>query len=193
MIEIQTQVRNQYHALQHNPNAQAILLERMRQRLQALSDEIKDLKSDIHRLLLGSHDWTDAVGYLLSIPGISTISCAWLLVATHCFERCETPQDAASFAGLAPHPKQSGTSKNSYRAIGGTGHQALRNTLYMASAPASRFNPLLKPFYERLVARGKAKKVARCAVARKLIHIAWACVTKQRFFDPQFQQQRPVA
>ncbi|MEQ8673998.1 MAG: IS110 family transposase [Aggregatilineales bacterium] len=193
LIEMQTQVRNQHHALKQNPNADTGILARMTHRLSALSAEIKQLAKDIDHLLHTDHDWAVAVDCLMSIPGISTISTAWLLVATHGFERCDTPEQAVAFAGLAPHPQQSGSSKNSYRSIGGSGHQALRNTLYMASAPASRFNPILKPYYEKLLARGKAKKVARCAVARKLIHIAWACVTKQRLFDPNFQQQLQVA
>ena len=193
LIEMQTQVRNQYHAFQHNPQAETVLLERMRQRLAALSAEIKQLTQDILDLLLSEHEWTVAVQYLFSIPGIHTISTAWILVATHCFARCDSPEQAASFAGLAPHPHDSGSSKRGYRSIGGAGHQALRNTLYMASAPASRFNPLLKDYYQRLVARGKAKKVVRCAVARKLLHIAWACVTKKRFFDPNFQLSAKTA
>lgn len=187
LIDMQTQVRNQYHAFQHNPQAETDLLERMRLRLAALSDEIQELAQRIHTLLLSEHDWSDAVRYLLSIPGIHTLSTAWILVATHCFARCDSPEQAASFAGLAPHPRDSGSSKRGYRTIGGAGHQPLRNTLYMASAAAARFNPLLKSYYDSLVQRGKAKKVARCAVARKLLHMAWACVTKKRFFDPNFQ------
>lgn len=193
LIEIQTQVRNQYHALKQNPKANPDILARMQQRLEALRAEIKQLAQAIDALLASEHDWTDAVHFLMSIPGISTITTAWLLVATHAFERCETPQQAVAFAGLAPHPKQSGSSINGYRSIGGAGHRPLRNTLYMASAPASRFNPILKAFYNKLLARGKPKKLARCAVARKLIHMAWACVTKKRYFDPDFQQHLPVA
>jgi transposase len=183
LIAFQTQVRNQLHAFQQNPQADPALLQRIKQRLQSLSDEIQQLKTHIHTLLISDHDWAQAADYLLSIPGISTISAAWLLVATQAFARCDTPQQAASFAGLAPHAKDSGDQRG-YRSVGGSGHQHLRNVLYMASAAASRFNPLLKPFYDQLVARGKPKKVARCAVARKLIHIAWACVTKQCYFDP---------
>ncbi len=46
-------------------------------------------------------------------------------------------------------------------------------------------NPLIQPFYQRLLAAGKPFKVAQCAAARKLLHLAWAVVTKGRPFDPQ--------
>lgn len=192
LMELRTQVGNQLHALRQNPHALQQVLALQQGYYDQLNQDIKQLKLQIHNLLTRESEWARVADYLLSIPGIATISAAWLLVATHCFVRCDTPEQAASFAGLAPHPHDSGN-KSGYRSIGGTGHKALRNTLYMASAPASRFNPILKPYYEDLVKRGKPKKVARCAVARKLIHIAWACVTKQRYFDPNFQQQTQVA
>ena len=50
-------------------------------------------------------------------------------------------------------------------------------------------NPCVKPLYDRLIARGKPNKVARIASARKLIHIAWAVVVKERDFDPSFAPQ----
>jgi hypothetical protein len=57
----------------------------------------------------------------------------------------------------------------------------------MATLAAARFNPAIKPYYERLRAAGKPMKVARCACARKLLHIAYAVVTQQRAFDPTYQ------
>ncbi|MDQ7026455.1 MAG: IS110 family transposase, partial [Anaerolineae bacterium] len=192
LIDMQTQVRNQIHAFQLIPHADRTILQSMTQRLDDFSSEIKQLHDQIATILASDHPWHQACRHLLSIPGISSISAAWLLVATHCFERCDSPQQAASFAGLAPHPKDSGD-QHGQRFVGGIGHQNLRNTLYMASAAASRFNPILKAFYQRLVARGKPKKVARCAVARKLIHLAWACVTKQQDFDPNYLEQPQLA
>jgi transposase len=192
LIDFLGQARSQLHAMKQNPKADADLIQRMEQRKLDLETEIKLFKQRIHDLLLSESQWEQAAGFLLTIKGIGTITAAWLLVATHCFVRCETPEQAASFAGLAPHAKDSGEQQG-HRSIGGTGHQQLRNCLYMASTPASRFNPILKPYYDQLVARGKPKKVARCAVARKLIHIAWACVTKQRNFDPDFAKKKQVA
>ena len=54
----------------------------------------------------------------------------------------------------------------------------------------ARYNPVLKAFYERLRAAGKPMKVARCAVARKLLHLAWAVVTKGQPFDAARGQPR---
>lgn len=187
LLHIHTQQRNRLHALQHKPHADTRLLARLEQLLSVLNTDIQALSTEIHDLLHSHHAWAEATHRLLTIPGIGPISAAWLLVATHCFARCETPEQAAAFAGLAPHPRDSGTSKRGKRTVGGGGHAHLRKVLYMAAAPAARFNPVLKPFYQRLIDAGKPKKVARCAVARKLIHIAWAVVVKQQDFDPDYR------
>jgi hypothetical protein len=59
----------------------------------------------------------------------------------------------------------------------------------MATLSAARINPCVKPLSNRLLARGKPNKVARVASARKLVHIAWAVVVKERDFDPSFAPQ----
>lgn len=193
LLHIQTQQRNRLHALQHNPHAAASLITRLEQHLSLLQADIQALTTEIDALLHSHHAWAEATRRLLTIPGIGPISAAWLLVTTHCFVRCASPEQAAAFAGLAPHPRDSGTSKRGKRTVGGGGHAHLRNVLYMASASASRFNPVLQPFYQRLLDNGKPKKVARCAVARKLIHIAWAVVVKQQDFHPDFHLRKALA
>jgi transposase len=62
----------------------------------------------------------------------------------------------------------------------------------MATLSALQHNPVIKAFYARLVAKGKPKKVAICACARKLLRIAWAVGTKKQSFDPTYAQ-RPKA
>jgi transposase len=154
-----------------------------------LQTEIDALDRELADLLAGNHSWAMAARRLLTIPGVGLITAAWILVATHCFAYCDTPEQVAAYAGLVPYCRQSGTSRRGHRPVGRGGHASLRKTLYMAAASAARFNPCVRPLYDRLVARGKPKKVARVAAARKLLHIAWALVVKERDFDPSFAPQ----
>ncbi len=73
----------------------------------------------------------------------------------------------ASLIGVAPHAHESGqfTGRRSIW----SGRAPVRTTLYMAMLSASRCNPVLAPFYRRLVERGKSKKLAYIACARKLL------------------------
>jgi transposase len=120
---------------------------------------------------------------LQSIPGLGPSTTAWLLVATVNFHLCATPEAAVAYAGLSPLQHESGTSIRGRPHVGRGGHGRLRKALYLASLSACQHNPVIKPFYARLRAQGKPAKVARCAAARKLLHLAWAVVTKRQRFD----------
>ena len=86
-------------------------------------------------------------------------------------------REIASLAGLAPFAKDSGR-KTGYRHIR-AGRPGPRSVLYLAAMVATRFNPVLKRFYERLLAAGKPPKVALVALARKLLTILNAMVKNQ--------------
>ena len=70
--------------------------------------------------------------------------------------------------------------------IGHSGNARLRTALYLATLSAARYNPVIKRFYDRLRAQGKPAKVARCAAARKLVHLAFAVATNEEDFDPHY-------
>ena len=72
-----------------------------------------------------------------------------------------------------PQLRESGSSVRGRPRIGHSGHARLREALYMATLSAIQHNPLIRAFYQRLIGKGKAKKVAICAAARKLLRIAW--------------------
>lgn len=78
-----------------------------------------------------------------------------------------TDKESAALVGVAPYNKDSGNYSGHRSTKGGRYH--VRNILYMAAIAASRFNPILKNFYHRLIANGKKPKVALVAVMRKLI------------------------
>lgn len=186
LLATKTQESNRLQALQHHPRADPSVLDRLRRHMAFLQAEIDSLDRELAALLAGDHVWAAAAQRLLTIPGVGPITAAWILVATQCFAYCNTPAQAAAYAGLVPHRQESGTSRRGHRAVGRTGHAALRRTLYMAALAAARHNPCVKPLYDRLLEHGKPNKVARVAAARKLLHIAWAVVVKERDFDPSF-------
>jgi transposase len=186
-----TQFRNRIHAMSKHPHCETSLLAILTEQVDQLTQQIDQLTRHIDRLLASDHQWKQALDHLLTIPGIGNITAAWLLTATHCFERCETPDQAASYAGLVPHPHQSGKSKKKGKT--GGGNKTLRSMLYLAAGSALQHNPILKPYYQKLLKRGKIKQIARVAVARKLMHMAWALVVKDRDFDPDFANKSHLA
>ncbi len=80
-----------------------------------------------------------------------------------------------AFAGLDPREHSSGTSVHKRPRISKMGNRHLRHVLFMPALVASRREPHLHGFYEHLLAKGKTKRLALMAVARKLLHASMAC------------------
>jgi transposase len=190
LLSIRQQLRNQLHALCHRPIVIAAVEERKHALLASIQDQIDAIEREIKTLMRQEHAWSSSAQLLQDIQGIGMLTAAWLLVATHNFTDCSSPEQLVAYAGLAPYTRESGTSVRRRGQIGHAGHSRLRHALYMATLSATRHNPAIRTFYDRLRAKGKPMKVARCAAARKLIHIAWAVVTKQIPYDPYYQSNR---
>lgn len=188
LVDIQQMLRNQQHALQQRTQLDPHVAARKQALLAQIKAQITAIDQELHTRLQDS-EWRTMARRLLSIKGIGLISTAWLLVITNGFSTCQDAEQLASYLGLVPHPRQSGSSRQGYQPTALHGHVRARRVLYQASLSASRFNPQVKAFYDRLIAAGKHVKVARVAATRKLVHIAFAIVSKECLFDPHYSQQ----
>lgn len=191
LLELRQQVRNQLHALSQLPTVIVTVRTRMEQLIKTLTEQLAAVDAEIEAALESDPGWAASAQRLQTISGIGPLVAAWLLVTTLNFTLCESAEALTAYAGLAPHPYQSGTSVHGRACIGHTGNGRLRTVLYLATLSAAQHNPVIKAFYERLRAAGKPMKVARCAAARKLLHLAYAVVTHKEDFDPCYQPQRP--
>lgn len=185
LLEMRTQARNQRHALVQWP----VVIEAVREQLDSLIAELErrlaELEAEIAQVLADGA-WAESAALLSSITGIGLITTAWLLVGTVNFQACHSAEAASAYVGLVPLARESGSSVRGRAQIGHGGHARLRTALYLATLTAARFNPAIKATYERLRAAGKPAKVARCAAARKLLHLAFAVVNKREPFDPAY-------
>jgi transposase len=135
------------------------LLRRLEADLQSIEKELQELRQQNQTL-------NERVEKLQAITGVGSITALGVLAELPELGSLNRRQVAA-LAGLAPHPRESG-SWHGRRTIGG-GRSAVRRALYMAALVAARSNTQLKTFYQRLRAAGKPAKVALTAVMRKLI------------------------
>ena len=127
-----------------------------------------NIDGDIAGLVRGSPVWREKEDLLVSFKGVKTT-----LARTFLAELPElgtlTRRQIAGLVGVAPYTRQSGRWKG--KSMIGGGRACARWAVYMAALSASRHNPILKAFYQRLLAAGKPKMVALVAVARKLLTI----------------------
>lgn len=134
----------------------------------ALQKELADLDSQIDDEVRGTPAWREKEDLLRSIPGVGPVTSRTLLAELPELGRLDRRQ-IASLAGLAPWTRQSGQWKG--KSFIGGGRASVRTALFMAALVASRHNPQLRAFNQRLIDAGKPKLVALTATARKLLTI----------------------
>jgi transposase len=180
--DMRQHARNHRHALLQWPIQVTAVKEQLDAVIRDLDERIGALEREI-AIVLHDGAWATSAALLQTIACVGPLTTAWLLVGTLNFQACPTPEAATAYVGLAPRLRESGSSVRGRAQIGHGGQKRVRTALYLVTFNAVRFNPVIRVFYERLRAAGKPPKVARCAAARKLLHIAWAVVTKAEAFD----------
>ena len=145
--------------------------------LKALEKELATVDTDIDDAVRGSPAWREKEDLLASVPGVGPTIARTLIAELPELGQLGGKQIAA-LAGLAPFTRQSGQWRGQSFIAGG--RTAVRSVLFMGAMVATQHNPILKAFFERLVAAGKPKMVALIAVARKLLTILNAILRDNR-------------
>ena len=138
-----------------------------------LEQELSDLDKELRQSLRRSPVWREKDDLLRTVPGVGEQLSLTLLADLPELGTLDRRQIAA-LVGVAPFNRDSGTLRGR-RAVWG-GRSRVRGVLYMGTLTATRFNPVISDFYQRLLAAGRAKKVALVACMRKLLTILNAMV-----------------
>lgn len=182
--QVRVETRNRQHALARLPAVPAAVHDSWAALLAVIETQLQAVDVAIREQAAASVTLASEIARVQTIVGVGLLTAAIIVSETQSLRGQATPQQVVAYAELDPAPHQSGTSVRGACHISKTGNARLRQAMYMAALSAARFNPILKPFYERLLARGKAKKVALVAVARKLLALAVTLLRTERDFDP---------
>jgi len=107
-------------------------------------------------------------------------------------ERLPSAQSAAAYCGLAPREYTSGASVRKKTRLSKAGNPRLRKPLFLPTQTAVRFNPVLKGFFDRLVAAGKPKLQAIGACMRQLVMLCYGVLKNRQPFDRLGRQEPPL-
>lgn len=152
--------------------------------LKHLDKEVKGIES---RLLdLVKQDQQKQLTLLKSIPGMGVKTALFLIVITDGFSKFENAKQLCSYAGVTPTIRQSGSSVRGRSRISKVGNRKLRNLLFLCAFSACKHNKACREIYERIVNKGKSKKLALVAVANKLLKQAFAIAKSGRPYDENF-------
>jgi transposase len=171
------------------PGVLQVVQHSLRKSIQFIEGEITFLEDAIEEHVRDHPRLKEDRDLLTSIPGISGTTAHRILAELPDVEQFASAQSAAAYAGLAPQESRSGTSVRKATRLSKRGNAFLRRALYMPALSAIRHNPLIKAFFEQLVARGKSRMVAVGAAMRKLLMIAYGVLKNRRAFSLEVVQQ----
>ncbi len=147
----------------------------------SLEKRLKKIEGHIAKLIHTTPGWKETDSLLRGVPGVGIVLSINLLSSLTELGTLNR-REIATLVGVAPLNRDSGTWRGRRRIWGGRAQ--IRAALYMAALSASRHNPVIKPFYQRLIAKGKKPKVALTACMRKLLVILNTMVKTQTAWNP---------
>ena len=151
--------------------------------IQELDQRILRLKDEIKNHIDDDPGLKEQKELLLSIPGIGEKTLATVLAYFASISRFDNAKKLASFCGVAPRVRESGTSVKGRGGMSKIGSSHLRKALFFPAMVALRYNPALKQLRNRLLEKGKPKMVIIGAAMRKLIHIIYGVLKNRTPFD----------
>ena len=151
---------------------------------QHLDKEISNIEARLLELV--KQDQQHQLTLLKSIPGMGVKTALFLIVVTDGFKRFENAKQLCSYVGITPTIRQSGSSVKGRSRISKIGNRKLRNLLFLCAFSACKHNKACRELYERIVAKGKSKKLALIAVSNKLLKQSFAIAKSGLTYDENF-------
>ncbi len=167
LIDMQTAEKNRRTTI--NPE----LRPRLEKHLDWLETELAEIEDDLNDWIDQNVQWREKRASLESVPGVGKVT-SFTLLAELPELGTLSRQKIAALVGLAPFNRDSGRFRGRRHIFGG--RSDVRSVLYMTALSGIRYNPILKTFYDRLIAKGKLPKVALTACMRKLLTILNAII-----------------
>ena len=185
-----TATRNRMEALAHSECASRLCVEMCKSDEERLAKDIRMLEEEIERLV-GSNDG-DNMRNLESVPGIGRRTACVLLAMTGSMKRFCNHRQVISYLGMCPRVYESGSSVKGKAKICKMGLESVRKMLYLCALSAKRYNKACRELYDRLLEKGKPKKLALIAVANKLLKQAFAILKSGMTYDENYISEKKV-
>ncbi len=155
--------------------------------LKHLTKEVAAIEARLLKLV--KEDQQEQLTLLKSIPGMGEKTTLFLIVSTDGFSKFEHAGQLCSYVGITPTIRESGSSVRGRSRISKVGNKKLRNLLFLCAFSACKYNKACKAIYDRIVAKGKSKKLALIAVANKLLKQAFAIVKPGIPYDENYKSR----
>lgn len=182
-----TMLKNKLEGEHALGNPVKIVVRSLKHNLGQLKKEVLELEDVLLQIV--KEDNQDLLTNIESIVGIGRKTAVALIVLTDGFNKFDNAKQLCCFAGITPVIRQSGTSVHSRARISKMGNRKLRSMLFFCSFSAKKHNKGCRDLFERMVAKGKPKKVALLAVCNKLLKQAFAIARSGVPYDREYRSR----
>ncbi len=184
LIKTRTEFKNRLHALDNEYYTLETSRVVITELIEELDYRIKNLEK-VNRELI-KKTYPVKCEKAVAIPGVGERLISVLFGFLYGFENFDNAKQVSAYIGINPCPKQSGSSVHGVGSISRKGNKYVRSIFYMAALSACRFNKQCNVFYQRLLSKGKPKKVAITATANKLLKQIFAIVKHERDYNEDY-------
>lgn len=172
--------KNVLHSLLLNKNADKRLIKTVKSSIKHNEKVVEDITLSIKKII--DDNFKEEKKRIESVKGIGKATSAGIIAYLGDLSNFETHKQVSAFIGINPYVRQSGTSVHSKGRISKQGNTTLRTLFYLAALSASKHNIACKQLYQRLLAKGKQKKVALVAVANKLVKQLFTIIKQKTYY-----------
>lgn len=183
-LKQRTALKNTFHSMSAGKRGKGKLKGSIVRQIKCSDKEIELLEKEIENLIR-THGQGLYTG-LNTIPGVGRKTSMLLIVSTNGFRDFESSRQLSSYFGLAPNERSSGSSVRGRPRISKRGDSLVGNHLFLCSFTACIHNPQCKALYDRIVSKGKSKKLALIAVCNKLIKQAYGISRSGLDYDKNY-------
>ena len=183
-LKKRTATKNKLHGEETLGIPSKFVYRSLKRDLKHLTQEIEGIENRLLELV--KQEQQHQLTLLKSIPGMGVKTALFLIVVTDGFKKFESASQLCSYVGITPTIRESGSSVRGRSRISKVGNKKLRNLLFLCAFSACKHNKACREIYERIVNKGKSKKLALIAVANKLLKQAFAIAKSGKPYDENF-------
>jgi transposase len=190
IVDERTVAKNRIHAEGKEAFPNKNTIKRLKDLIAFFDKQEKAIKIEINTLLKDHKEVNDAVKRMCSIPGMGQLTSVIILAETSGFELIRNKKQLTSYAGLDIKEKLSGTSVKGKPRISKKGNRHIRKSLHLPALSATKYSPIHRELYTRLVSKHGIKMKSLVAVQRKMLELAYTLFKKNTIYDEDYEIKR---
>jgi transposase len=188
LTEQRTALSNIKHSKEAANQVQRFILQSNQELIKQIEKQVHKCKLEIEALVRSDEALSQRVDQLLTIKGVGLTTVAAIIAETLGFEGFNSAKQLVSYAGYDVVQRESGTSIKGKTKISKKGNRYIRNALYFPAMVATRYNPIMKESYIRIIKTKPSKMIGQVAIQRKLLTLLYTLWKNNTAFDPNYNK-----